>query len=253
MTKTRFPNPTTGERESATAAAARLNQRYRGATAADLVAAAVRTEFPGRIALVSSFGSSAAVLLKLVAMADPATRVLFLDTCKHFGETLRYRDALVERLGLTGLQILRPQPEGVAEHDPKGVLWMKRPDRCCHLRKVEPLQRALSGFDAWLNGRRRGQAASRAAIEPFEADGARVKINPLYDWTQADVDAFYAEHRLPRHPLEEDGFVSIGCLTCTDRVAPGENARAGRWRGSGKTECGIHLPIETFKDFGSGI
>lgn len=253
MTETRFPSSQSGERESATVAAAKLNERYRGVAAAELVAAVVRAEFPGRIALVSSFGSSAAVLLKLVALADPATPVLFLDTGKHFGETLRYRDALVERLELTGLRILHPSSEAVAGHDPKGMLWMKRPDRCCYLRKVEPLQRALSGFHAWLNGRRRGPAASRMAIEAFEADGARVKVNPLYDWTQGDVDAFYEEHRLPRHPLEEDGFVSIGCLPCTDRVAPGEDGRAGRWRGSGKTECGIHLPIETFKDFGSGI
>jgi len=253
MTETRLPDQATDGPESAVAAAARLNERYRGAAAPDLVEAAIRDEFPGRIALVSSFGSSAAVLLKLVALAEPATPVLFLDTGKHFGETLRYRDALVELLGLTGLRVLHPLSEAVAEHDPKGMLWMKRPDRCCYLRKVEPLQRVLAGFDAWLNGRRRGQAASRAAIEPFEADGPRVKINPLYDWTQEDIDAFYEAHRLPRHPLEEDGFVSIGCLPCTDRVAPGEAARAGRWRGSGKTECGIHLPIETFKDFGSGI
>lgn len=252
MTETRFPSRA-AERESAVTVAVRLNERYRGAAAAELVEAAIRDEFTGRIALVSSFGSSAAVLLKLVAQADPATPVLFLDTGKHFGETLRYRDALVELLGLTGLRILAPLPEGIAEHDPKGMLWMKRPDRCCYLRKVEPLQRGLAGFDAWFTGRRRGQSANREAIEPFEADGARVKINPLYGWTQDDVDAFYEEHRLPRHPLEEDGFVSIGCLPCTDRVAPGEDARAGRWRGRGKTECGIHLPIETFKDFGSGI
>lgn len=157
------------------------------------------------------------------------------------------------RLGLTGLRVVRPRPESVSEHDPDGILWMKRPDLCCHVRKVEPLRRALAGFDAWLNGRRRGQAATRGGIGPFEADGRRVKINPLYDWTQDDVDAFYEEHRLPRHPLEEDGFVSIGCVPCTDRTAPGEDPRAGRWRGRGKSECGIHLPIETFKDFGSGI
>lgn len=253
MTEPRLPNHPAHNGESAIAAAARLTERYRGATAAELVAAMVRDEFRGRIALVSSFGSSAAVLLKLVALADPATPVLFLDTGKHFGETLRYRDALAGRLGLTGLHVVRPRPENVAEHDPKGILWMKRPDRCCYLRKVEPMRRALSGFDAWLNGRRRGQSASRAAMPPFEADGRRVKINPLHDWTQADVDAFYEAHGLPRHPLEEDGFVSIGCLTCTDRVAPGEDPRAGRWRGSGKTECDIHLPVETFKDFGSGI
>lgn len=252
MTEARFPH-TTHETESAVTRAARLSRRYRDASAGDIVAAVLNREFPGRVALVSSFGSSSAVLLKLVALVEPATPVLFLDTGKHFGETIRYRDALVDRLGLTALRIIRPRPQAVDGQDPQGILWMKRPDQCCYLRKVEPLRRALEGFDAWLNGRRRGQSTTRAAIGPFEADGNRVKVNPLHAWTQADVDAFYAEHALPRHPLEEDGFLSIGCLTCTDRAAPGEHPRGGRWRGSGKTECGIHLPVETFKDFGSGI
>lgn len=230
-----------------------LGRRYATATAPELVAGLIRNEFAGRIALVSSFGSTAAVLLHMVARADPATPVLFLDTGKHFGETLRYRDVLIEHLGLTSLRVIKPAPAALEQHDPAGTLWLKRPDLCCYVRKVEPLRKALRSFQAYFNGRRRDQEFGRAAIQRFEVEAGRIKINPLFDWTRADVDGYFAAHGLPRHPLEEDGFLSIGCLPCTERVMPGEGARAGRWRGRGKTECGIHLPIETFKDFGSGI
>lgn len=233
--------------------ARRLNGHYAGASAREVVTAAIRDEFAGRIALVSSFGSNAAVLLHMVAEIDRHTPVLFLDTGRHFGETKRYRDALVERLGLADLRILHPDPREVEQQDPDDRLWLHQPDKCCFMRKVAPLQRALGGFDAWLNGRRRQQGETRAAIGIFEVANGRLQINPLFDWSRDDVDAHFIAHALPRHPLEEDGFRSIGCLTCTTRIAPGEDERAGRWRDSGKTECGIHLPIGTFKDFGADI
>jgi len=233
--------------------ARRLNQRFAGATAQEVVADAIRGQFAGRIALLSSFGSNAAVLLHMVAAADRHTPVLFLDTDRHFGETKRYRDALVEQLGLADLQILRPDPADVKQQDPADHLWLHQPDQCCFIRKVAPLQRALGGFSAWFNGRRRQQGAARMSIETFEAVDGKMKISPLFDWSKDDVDAYFSAHSLPRHPLEEDGFQSIGCLTCTTRIAPGEDERAGRWRDSNKTECGIHLPIQSFKNFGADI
>ena len=224
--------------------AATLHERY-GHLPADALLTAMRREaFPGRIALVSSFGADAAVLLDIVARVDPAIPVIFLNTGKLFGETLRYRDRLVERLGLTDVRDIGPDGEAIRRDDPDGILWMSSPDRCCGLRKVVPMDRALAGFDAWITGRKRFQAASRRTMQLIEDAGAgRVRVNPLAAWTQQDIDTAFAARDLPRHPLQADGFLSIGCMPCTDRVAPGENARDGRWRGQTKTECGIHLPL----------
>jgi phosphoadenosine phosphosulfate reductase len=195
------------------------------------------------VALVSSFGAEAAVLLHLVASVDAATPVLFVDTEKLFGETLRYRDQLVARLGLTDVRTLTPDPARVAELDAKGILWSRDKDLCCRIRKVEPLEAGLQPFAAWISGRKRFQAASRAAIPLVEADGARLKINPLAAWTPEQLAVYTIENDLPAHPLVADGYPSIGCMPCTDRVRPGEDARAGRWRGSEKTECGIHFGL----------
>jgi len=200
----------------------------------------IEDRFRGCIALVSSFGAEAAVLLRLVAAIDPATPVIFVDTGKLFGETLRYRDKLVRLLGLTDLRVLTPVAERVERLDPDGTLWHADPDLCCALRKVEPLHRALSGFDAWISGRKRYQSSARTQIPLIEAVDGRVKINPIAPWTKARIEEEFQRYALPPHPLEEDGFMSIGCMPCTERVAPGEDARAGRWAGSGKTECGIH-------------
>ncbi|MQX38041.1 phosphoadenylyl-sulfate reductase [Roseospira navarrensis] len=209
-------------------------------TAPALLARAVRDWFPGGIAVVSSFGTESAVLLHQVARIDPTVPVLFLETGKLFGETLRYRDTLVERLGLRDVRALRPDPAALTETDADGVLWARNPDACCYLRKVEPLERGLSGFSAWINGRKRHHGGDRAALPLAEYVDGRVKLNPLAGWSRTDITAYFDRHGLPRHPLEADGFASVGCMPCSDRVAPGENPRAGRWRGQAKTECGIH-------------
>lgn len=222
--------------------ARRLDRRYGHLPAEQVLTAMLGEVFPGRVALVSSFGAESAVLLDMVARIDPALPVLFLDTGKLFGETLRYRDRLVARLGLSDVRDIRPDPDLIAAEDPKGVLWASAPDRCCALRKVLPLARALEGFDAWITGRKRFQGGLRSHLPVIEAAEGRIKINPLARWQRADIEAYFAAHDLPRHPLEADGFLSIGCMPCTDRVAPGEDLRAGRWRDQAKTECGIHLP-----------
>jgi phosphoadenosine phosphosulfate reductase len=198
--------------------------------------------FPGRIALVSSFGAESAVLLHMVASIDRATPVIFLDTGKLFPETLRYRDALCARLSLTDLRSVAPDAGRLARTDAQGRLWETDPDLCCWQRKVEPLDEALGGFAAWITGRKRNQAALRRAL-PLVEDGpdGRVKVNPLAGWDQDDIAAYFAAHDLPRHPLESQGYRSIGCAPCTRPVRAGEDPRAGRWAGREKTECGIHL------------
>lgn len=192
--------------------------------------------FAGRIALVSSFGAESAVLLHMVAGIDPATPVIFLDTGKLFPETLAYRDRLVARLGLRDLRVARP-----ALAVPNR-LWETDPDLCCWQRKVEPLDAALEGFDAWITGRKRVQSATRASLGPVEREpNGRVKINPLVDWSAEEVTAYFVRNDLPPHPLTLRGYGSIGCAPCTRPLRPGEHARAGRWAGTAKTECGIHV------------
>lgn len=196
--------------------------------------------FPGRAALVSSFGTESAVLLHMAAQIDPAVPVLFLNTGKLFGETLKYRDTLVELLGLTDVRELRPEARILAAADPKGLLFASDPDRCCDIRKTAPLDGAVAGFDAWITGRKRFQSDVRSTLRQVERVGDKIKLNPLAPWTKADLTAYLEAHALPRHPLEADGYPSVGCMPCTDRVAVGEDLRAGRWRGQAKTECGIH-------------
>lgn len=225
------------------AEAARLGEINAGKSAEGILQAAITEHFKGDIALVSSFGADSAVLLQLVADVDRAVPVLFIDTGRHFAATLAYRDRLVERIGLSDVRTIRPRADLIDERDPDLDLYHFDPDSCCGLRKVEPLARALAGFGAWITGRKRHQAATRAELAVFEAEETRIKVNPLAGWRRADIDAFLAERELPAHPLYAEGYKSIGCEVCTTRVAPGEDERAGRWRGTGKTECGIHLKL----------
>ncbi|HEX8555275.1 MAG TPA: phosphoadenylyl-sulfate reductase [Sphingomonas sp.] len=221
--------------------AAVMEARFAGVPAPAMLAELLRGELAGHIAAVSSFGAESAVLLHMVAAIDADVPVIFTNTQKMFGETLAYRDELSERLGLTDLRVYRPDPRRLAAKDATGLRWSYDPDGCCDLRKVEPLRRALAPFDAWLSGRKGFQAGTRAALPRFEADEGRLKMNPLADWDKAALDAYFAAHDLPRHPLEAAGYPSIGCAPCTSKVQPGEDPRAGRWRGWEKVECGIHV------------
>ncbi len=225
--------------------------RYAGVDTQALVAG-VLADLHGRVAAVSSFGAESAVLLHLIAQVDKSVPVVFVNTQKMFGETLAYRDELAERLGLTDLRVYRPDPIRLAARDATSLRWSFDPDGCCDLRKVEPLRRALAPFDAWLSGRKGFQATTRTMLPRFEldADGpwGKLKINPLADWDKARLDAYFAAHDLPRHPLERQGFASIGCVPCTSTVAAGEDPRAGRWRGWDKVECGIHAPGQEAHD-----
>ena len=220
---------------------ARLTAKYAGVDTATMLADLLRGELHGRVAAVSSFGAESAVLLDLVAAVDTGVPVIFVNTQKIFGETLAYRDELSERLGFTDLRVFRPDPYLLAQKDKTSLRWSYDPDGCCDLRKVEPLRRALAPFDAWLSGRK--GVGARAGLPRFEIDEGRLKINALADWNKADLDAHFLRADLPRHPLEAQGYPSVGCVPCTSQVQPGEDPRAGRWRGWDKTECGIHDPV----------
>lgn len=221
---------------------AELQARFDATPTQEMLRVLLKEILPGQVSIVSSFGTESAVLLHMVAQVDPATPVIFVDTLKLFGETLRYRDQLAKLFGLTDVRVIEPDPLQLSIRDSKGLLWQRSRDACCELRKVEPLNRALKGVSAWISGRKAFQADSRKSLKTFEWSEGRLKINPLAGWSKEDLNAYFERFDLPRHPLEADGYLSIGCMPCTTPVQPGEDARAGRWRGIDKTECGIHMP-----------
>lgn len=211
----------------------------------ELIAAAAAA-FPGRLAVTSSFGAESAVLLDLVAGVDPSLPVIFLDTGELFDETLAYRDQLVEALGLSNVLVMRP-----TEEDRKAAedLWRSDADRCCELRKVRPLARAVKNYDALIDGRKRAHGFERETLPTVQEAGGVVKISPLANWSEQQIEEHFQARNLPRHPLVAQGYRSIGCWPCTRPTKPGEPARAGRWAGSAKTECGIHIaPLAGAKD-----
>jgi phosphoadenosine phosphosulfate reductase len=220
--------------------AGELDGAFRNASPAEVIAAAVQAVGRERLALVSSFGTESAALLKVMADVDPAIPVIFLDTGWLFEETLAYRDSLTAMLGLRDVRSIKPLEQTLTREDQNRELWFSDPDACCRIRKVEPLARALAPFSAWINGRKRFQGGPRAAIPVVELDDGRLKFNPFANVSREEIEAIYRGANLPPHPLVASGFLSVGCMPCTSRTSPDEDARAGRWRGRAKTECGIH-------------
>jgi len=205
-------------------------------SAADLITAAYGRYGP-HVALVSSFGAEAAVMLHLVSQVSRHIPVIVLDTLLLFPETLAYQRSLSAHLGLSDVRLIRPD-EGA---DPDRTLHQSDSQACCHLRKVAPLAKALEGFEAVLTGRKQFQTDARKDLGPMDQDAqGRVRINPLYDWSAEQTQAYLSDHDLPLHPLVAHGYASIGCMPCTTPVKAGEDARAGRWRGEARQECGIH-------------
>lgn len=219
--------------------AARLQERFGNSDAIHVLAAALGS-FDAKLALVSSFGAESAVLLHLAAQIDPSIDVIFVDTGKIFGETKRYRDQLIQRLKLSNVVTHGPSDNAVNVQDSKGDLWLRNADACCELRKVGPLYDSLTPYSAWVTGRKRRQTTDRKVLPHFEWDGQHVKVNPLAGWSVQEIDAYMQSYDLPQHMLKADGFLSIGCMPCTDRVEQGQDPRSGRWRGRDKQECGIH-------------
>jgi phosphoadenosine phosphosulfate reductase len=217
-----------------------LDRTLRDASPARVIEAALKVVGREQLALVSSFGTESAALLKVMADVDPAIPVIFLDTGWLFEETLAYRDTLIATLGLRDVRSIKPLEEALSRQDPDRELWFSDPDACCRIRKVEPLARALKPFAAWINGRKRFQGGARAEIPVVEDDGAKLKFNPFANVSREEIEAIYRLAKLPAHPLVASGYLSVGCMPCSSRAAAGEDARDGRWRGRAKTECGIH-------------
>ena len=221
--------------------ARKLDEEFQGLTAQQMIGRLLRTGCAGRVGVVSSFGAESACLLKLVAEKDPATPVVFLDTRKHFAETLEYVDDLMDQLGMTTLVRARPAPARLEAEDPDGDLNARDADRCCFIRKTLPMIGVLKNFDAVLTGRKRFQTSERAEMSLVEVQETWLRVNPLADWTRERILDYLKQHNILDHPLVSAGYASIGCEPCT---APSDDHRAGRWAGSDKTECGIHITAD---------
>lgn len=195
----------------------------------------------GKVALVSSFGAESVVLLHMISEIAPDTPVLFVDTEMLFPETLVYQRTLAHDLGLRDMRVIKPAREQLLKEDVDGLLHQIDPDACCHLRKTQPLEHALEEFGGWITGRKRFQNGQRSALPLYERAERKIRINPLANWGPSEITTYFETHKLPRHPLVERGYSSIGCAPCTTKTAPGEHSRAGRWRGQEKSECGIHF------------
>jgi phosphoadenosine phosphosulfate reductase len=220
----------------------RLNSRYKHHAAFAVLNRALSDPMLGRVALVSSFGAESVVLLHMISTLDRSLPILSIDTELLFAETLTYQTQLATALGLSDIRRVKASRATLFDRDPDNILHHFDIDACCALRKIEPLQAALKGFDAWITGRKRYQGANRHEIDLFEAeDDSRIKINPLAHWSPGDLNDYITNNNLPRHPLVSKGFPSVGCMPCTQQAGKDEDARAGRWRGLAKTECGIHF------------
>jgi phosphoadenosine phosphosulfate reductase len=225
---------------------------FRGRDTVEMLEVLLRENMLGDAAIVSSFGAESSVLLHLISSIDPTVPVLFLETGKHFPETIAYKDELHKRLGLKDLRELKPDADLLAQKDENGLRWSYDPDGCCEIRKVLPLKQTLAGFDAQFTGRKAFQSSTRNALPRFEIEDGRLKVNPLADWDKARLDAYMVEHDLPAHPLVEQGYPSIGCSPCTSKVEAGEDPRSGRWKGWDKVECGIHTAVTAVADDDNG-
>jgi phosphoadenosine phosphosulfate reductase len=214
--------------------------RYGELDGRDLLEPLIGRLFKGRVAMVSSFGAESAMLLHMVASIDTSVPVIFLDTGKLPWQTLFYRSKLIDRLGLTDIRTVHPDTDDLRQYDAKGELHKSSPDFCCHIRKTVPLDKALTGFAAWISGRKRFHGSGRSHIPALQFEDGRLKIEPLARFTAKDLAAYAAHYDLPPHPLVAEGYRSIGCVPCTAKGGSADNPRAGRWAGTGKTECGIH-------------
>lgn len=218
-----------------------LSRKFSHDEPIDILDHMIHHEFKNEIALVSSFGTESAVLLDLLAQVNKDTPVIFLNTGKHFAQTLTYRRKLVAELGLTNVTDIKPKAQEIGQQDPKSDLWKTNTDACCDLRKVRPMDHATKQYEALITGRKQYHGGDREGLPVVEFTDPHFKVNPIVRWDNTTVQAQFDERGLLKHPLLDQGYASVGCWPCTQPTAAGEDVRAGRWRGQDKTECGIHL------------
>lgn len=218
------------------------NEQLADASAETILRWAV-TSFREKLTMATAFGAEGCCIIHMLADIDPSVRIFNLDTGYQFTETLQLRERIKERYGIE-VEYVRPELT-VAEYETEhgGPLYHIRPDQCCHDRKIMPLRHAVAGYSAWISAIRRDQTCHRAAADVVQWDAkfSLVKVNPLLSWTRQDVWSFILKHSIPYNPLHDQGFPSIGCWPCTSKVSDGQDERAGRWAGSAKKECGLHV------------
>lgn len=221
-----------------------IGDSLEGRSAQDILGYALQRYSPG-IILACSFGAEDVVLVDMLLRLDPQARLFYLDTDFLFPETYDVRNRIIAKYQLRPDQVIQVKPSLTPEEQARQfgeALWLREPDRCCHIRKVEPLERILKSYDAWITGIRRDQSPTRANAQPIEWDQRfhLVKVNPLVAWSWDDVWAYIRAHDVPYNVLHDRNYPSIGCTHCTAPVQPGEDPRSGRWKNFGKTECGLH-------------
>jgi len=222
-----------------------LNSKYSSSDTHEIIKSIVKDEFQNELVIVSSFGAESAVLLHQVSKVDTSVPVLFLETFKHFKETIEYRDELIRKFGLSQLITAFPNKFHLEADDPNGELFKTNPNLCCDRRKTMPMMKALSNYKCFITGRKRFQTEDRKDMRLFEVQGEWIRFNPLYNFTKEDLDHYFQTYDLPIHPLVEEGYNSIGCFCCTKKS---DKYREGRWMGTTKTECGIHFNSEDRKN-----
>jgi len=221
---------------------AQLSDEFEHKAPQEILAWAIDTFWP-QIALSSSFQTQSMALLHMATSIRRDLLVFFLDTGYHFWDTLIFRERIASEWRLNVLDLYRDSRWDVFVRQNVRVLPLEDPDLCCYIHKVQPMQRALKDMEAWISGIRRDQTPTRAQAKILELQNGLLKINPLLNWTKADVDAYIEKYNLPSHPLTEKGYRSIGCAPCTVAIGVGDDERAGRWAGRGKTECGLHTDM----------
>lgn len=221
---------------------AQVNAQLDGAPAAAILRWAVEKYFP-KLTMATAFGAEGCCIIHMLAEIEPRVRIFNLDTGYQFPETLSLRERIKDRYGITVEYVRAETTVEQYEAAHGGPLYNKQPDQCCFDRKVVPLRRAVVGYEAWISAIRRDQTAHRSSAGVIEWDKkfGLVKVNPLVTWSKQDVWKFITDFNIPYNPLHDRGYPSIGCWPCTRMVAEGEDDRAGRWAGSAKKECGLHL------------
>ncbi|MEE2694747.1 MAG: phosphoadenylyl-sulfate reductase [Pseudomonadota bacterium] len=222
----------------------KLNQNSKDKMPYEIIEESIKKNFKDDIAYVCSFGSESAIILHMISEIKNDLPIIMLNTNFLFSETLEYRDYLLKRLKLTNFKEIFPDSSDIETADKNNDLWKKNPDSCCNIRKVVPLQKELEKYTSWISGRKSYHEGERRNIKSFEYLNGKIVINPLADVEKGFVDAYFKNKKINRHPLVDQGYLSIGCINCTVKTIDVNDPRSGRWHNKLKTECGIHYNIK---------